>query len=305
MVANFAFVRICLAQDKEDRIPSSSIAVRINSHAITEEQVFSLLLQKYPKHRQIVQKLKSASPYAKNKERVLDFFAQNYPSHLEEVVQELVVQWIIRQEYKKEGIKIDMDMALEKAKQELAKTKEEVKDWAKYLQAQGITDKDYKKELLKKCRYTLALHALLRLFSLRETHIEARHIMVDSPEKTRAILERLKKGEEFTSLAYQKSLSITRNQGGKLPPIYKGDFPQSVEEVLFYLKPYNLSEVVKSPWGYHIFQVLEVHPGNPQITWEQVKEEITKSLTENRIASPDFHRWLRRMHQKYTIQKQF
>lgn len=89
--------------------------------------------------------------------------------------------------------------------------------------------------------------------------IEARHILVRSPEEAQMILTQLEEGADFVELARQFSLDqSTAPIGGDLGLIYPGDLLQpEVERVLFSM-PANsrYPEAVPSTLGYHILEVL-------------------------------------------------
>jgi parvulin-like peptidyl-prolyl isomerase len=88
--------------------------------------------------------------------------------------------------------------------------------------------------------------------------IRARQIVVDRPEEARHIMDELKKGANFAEIAKARSLSPDSAAGGDLGYFSKGEMPPQFEAVMFRMKPGRTSEVVKTPYGYHIFKVEEV-----------------------------------------------
>jgi parvulin-like peptidyl-prolyl isomerase len=91
-------------------------------------------------------------------------------------------------------------------------------------------------------------------------HVHARHILVETQEEAEAILEQLRGGADFDTLAQTYSLDVsTRDVGGDL-----GFFPRGLlltpelEDIAFALEPGQISDVVPSELlGFHIVQVLE------------------------------------------------
>jgi len=76
-------------------------------------------------------------------------------------------------------------------------------------------------------------------------------------EKTRGILERLKKGEAFAELAQEFSEDPgSASRGGDLGMMQRGDLVKEFEEVAFGLEPGEISEIVRSRFGLHIIQLI-------------------------------------------------
>ena len=87
--------------------------------------------------------------------------------------------------------------------------------------------------------------------------IKCSHILVAKQSESLAIAERLKKGEKFGRLA--KELSIDSGSGkkdGNLGYFTKGMMVKQFEEVAFKLQIGEISEPVKTEFGYHIIKRL-------------------------------------------------
>lgn len=77
-------------------------------------------------------------------------------------------------------------------------------------------------------------------------------------EKAHAILDSIKAGADFSELAKKYSEDPgSASAGGDLGFVKKGVFYPEFESVAFRLKEGELSEVVETPVGYHIIQLLE------------------------------------------------
>jgi len=77
-------------------------------------------------------------------------------------------------------------------------------------------------------------------------------------EKIRAIQQRIKAGEDFAELARQYSEDPgTAKRGGELGFVERGSFFQSFEEAAFRLEPNEVSEIVETPVGFHLIQMIE------------------------------------------------
>ncbi len=76
-------------------------------------------------------------------------------------------------------------------------------------------------------------------------------------EKAKAILDSLRAGGDFADFARRYSADATAANGGDLGWSKRGDFVPEFEEALFSLKQAQISDVVKTQFGYHIIQLLE------------------------------------------------
>ncbi|HXG07467.1 MAG TPA: peptidylprolyl isomerase [Nitrososphaera sp.] len=88
--------------------------------------------------------------------------------------------------------------------------------------------------------------------------IKCSHILVQKHSEAIAVLERLQKGESFANLA--KELSLDRGsakRGGDLGYFGRGVMVKPFEEAAFKLDRGQVSEPVKTEFGYHIIKRLD------------------------------------------------
>ena len=103
------------------------------------------------------------------------------------------------------------------------------------------------------------------------------NILLETEEEAQDILEQLKAGGDFSEIAKEKSTGPSAAQGGDLGYLTKGTIIPEIEEVVFALEVEELSEVVKSDYGFHILKITEKKPETVR-TLEEVKEEIIQTL---------------------------
>ncbi len=112
--------------------------------------------------------------------------------------------------------------------------------------------------------------------------VRARHILVDTEEEAKAVLDRLKKGEDFAKVAQEKSKDTTSAiKGGDLGFFERGAMVPEFDKTVFSMKVNDLSEPVKTQFGYHIIQLLEKKEAK-QPTLEEVSSKIEKQLKKEK-----------------------
>lgn len=103
------------------------------------------------------------------------------------------------------------------------------------------------------------------------------NILLESEEEAQDILEQLKAGGDFSEIAKEKSTGPSAAKGGDLGYLTKGTIIPEIEEVVFALEVEELSEVVKTDFGFHILKITEKKPETVK-TLEEVKEDIIQTL---------------------------
>ena len=119
-----------------------------------------------------------------------------------------------------------------------------------------------------------------------EQEVRARHILVPSEDEAKTILAELKKGTDFAELAKQKSKDPgAAAEGGDLGYFTKEQMVPEFAEVAFKLDKGQLSDPVKSQFGWHIIKV-EDKRKKPAPDFAQVKDQVETYV--QRKAQADF-----------------
>jgi hypothetical protein len=126
-------------------------------------------------------------------------------------------------------------------------------------------------------RGTLRVEKLAEVYGQGE-QVHARHILVATEEEAKQVLARLAAGEDFAAVAAEVSLDKASGQnGGDLGWFGRGQMVAPFEEAAFALEVNQLSQPIKTDYGYHIIQVLEkgmrADPQAFQTWFEQVKKQ--------------------------------
>jgi parvulin-like peptidyl-prolyl isomerase len=92
---------------------------------------------------------------------------------------------------------------------------------------------------------------------LRPQRVEASQILLETEDKAIEILERVKNvsEEDFRKIAEAESIGLEAVKGGKMGVFEMGQLPFEMEQVIFSLEEGEISPVVESSYGYHIFRV--------------------------------------------------
>jgi len=132
----------------------------------------------------------------------------------------------------------------------------------------------------------------------RPVEIRARQMLFKTRAKAQTVLELLNAGGSFALLAKQYSQSPDREQGGLLGYFSAGKLPAVFDAVLFKLPVKQVSRVIESPYGFHLFFV-ERKRGAGIRQYAVVKDEIIEKLLQQK-EEVAFHAWLDAL-QKETI----
>ncbi|HEV2981781.1 MAG TPA: peptidyl-prolyl cis-trans isomerase [Solirubrobacteraceae bacterium] len=85
-------------------------------------------------------------------------------------------------------------------------------------------------------------------------------------------------GKSFASVAKSASIDpVSKARGGLLPEVVKGQEEQALSNAIFAAKPNVLSGPVKTPFGYYVYEVKSVTPGNVQ-SLAQAKASVKSQL---------------------------
>jgi peptidyl-prolyl cis-trans isomerase C len=120
--------------------------------------------------------------------------------------------------------------------------------------------------------------------------VQIRQIVVAERPKAEALRAELAKGADFAELAKANSIGPEAGDGGLLPPYAKGELPEAFDRA-FELEPGQLSPVIESPYGFHLFRVESKLPAH-EAEFDEVREKISVELGER--ALDDLRReWVR------------
>jgi len=115
----------------------------------------------------------------------------------------------------------------------------------------------------------------------------------------KSIRQRLEQGEDFTELV--RAESDDKGNDGNLGTFGKGRMVPEFEQAAYALKPGELSEPVKTQFGWHLIQLHDRVA--PKVTpFEEIKGKVIEYLTE-RKKDKVFEAFLDRLKAEATIEE--
>ena len=118
-----------------------------------------------------------------------------------------------------------------------------------------------------------------------QEEVRARHILVEGEDEAKAVLEQLKGGADFATLAKEKSKDPGAAEGGDLGYFTKDQMVPEFADVAFKMYPGQLSNPVKTQFGWHVIKV-EDRRTKQAPEFDKVKDQIEAFLA--RKAQTDF-----------------
>jgi len=127
----------------------------------------------------------------------------------------------------------------------------------------------------------------------RHEQARLRQIMVSfKPEKGRSgrgaallriqtIQAKLKQGGNFAALALDHSEDNSRTSGGDLGYLHRDDMIPAFANAAFSLEPGQVSDIVETPLGYHLIQMVDRVPSS-QMAYRNARTKIERTLRRNK-----------------------
>lgn len=137
----------------------------------------------------------------------------------------------------------------------------------------------------------------------------ARHILIKTNElvsetearnRLLALKERLDNKADFTELARARSEDSSASRGGDLGWLSPGDTVPEFEQAMNALKPNEISPPVRSPFGWHLIEVLERR--NQDMTREGQRLNARQALRE-RKTDEAYQEWIRQLRDRAYVEQ--
>jgi len=229
----------------------------------------------------------------------------------EGVLDQLIGSELLYQESKKAGVRIDaktVDERLDQWKKRFPSDEE----YKKALEQMKLSDAQMKTDIEKALatekfvvekfvdKITVAEKEIKDYYDnhpdmfKQPEQVQASHILIklkpdaSEPEQAEAlkkmkeIQEKQKKGEDFAELAKANSQCPSSAKGGDLGFFGKGQMVPAFEEAAFGMKPGEVSDVVKTQFGYHLIKLTDKKPAST-VPFDEIKDRIGQYLKQDKV----------------------
>lgn len=134
----------------------------------------------------------------------------------------------------------------------------------------------------------------------QEEQVQASHILVEDKETAKEE-KKIKKGEDFAELASEYSTdTASASNGGNLDYFGKGVMDESFEKAAFSMKVDEISDPIKTDYGYHIIKVTGKKAAK-EATFENSKDDVKTALMNEKINA-NYSTWLSSLYEDYEIE---
>ncbi|WP_203364141.1 peptidylprolyl isomerase [Bacillus sp. REN10] len=218
------------------------------------------------------------------KDELYDAMKQNNKQQMEQTLQELVYDKVLSEKYSVSDKELDKE--LKKAKEQLGS------QYEMFLAQYGIDEKGFKKliksQLLREKAATedmkISDKELKAYYDKWEAPVEVSHILVEDEKKAKDIKAQLDKGAKFEKLAEEHSEDPgSAANGGSVGWIdnqTRQQFAPEFAAALPKLKVGQISEPVKTDFGYHIIKITDK---KEKKSFEDMKAQLTDELKSAKI----------------------
>ena len=145
-----------------------------------------------------------------------------------------------------------------------------------------------------------------------EAQVRASHILIkvedkatdaekaQARKKIKEIQEKLKQGEGFEKLAKENSQCPSGKNGGDLDFFGRGRMVEAFENAAFALKKGEISDIVETPFGYHLIKVTDTKDART-VDLKEAREKIAGYLKQQKTEK-DVNTYIEKLHSESKIE---
>ena len=211
-----------------------------------------------------------------------EFYEQMKTQAGKQVLNNMVMEKVLIKNYKVEDKEVD------KKYDEMKKQYGDQFDTL--LKQQGIKEETLKTGVRAQLAQEKAIEKTITDKELKDNYkpeIKASHILVKDEATAKKVKEELGQGKSFEELAKQYSEDTgSKEKGGDLGFFGPGKMVKEFEDAAYKLKKDEVSEPVKSQFGYHIIKVTDIK--EPEKSFEQSKADIKKEIVQKKAQDGAF-----------------
>lgn len=269
------------------------IVVIVNNEIITQREIDRVLMPIYEQYQALY--------YGDELVKKLDEARKN-------VIEQLIEDRLILSEAKKLNIEVD-ERGVEARLADVKKRFGSKEEFEHVLSGQGLTLKDLTTRYLEQMmirglidrkvgsKVTVSPVEINRYYDehmnefIQPEGITLRNILIRpkkdlAPEKAidlaKEILRRIQEGGDFALLAKEYSEGPNASGGGLMGYVKKGDLLPEIESVVFNLKEGELSGIIQTSLGYHIFKVEEKRE-RKVLSLSEVRADVEEAVFREKV----------------------
>jgi len=192
-----------------------------------------------------------------------------------ETRQEVVLQYVV-----------ELTLLAGAAREAGLENTDQYKRLSRYYELRALRDVFFQQEI----RDNITDEAAQQLYDERigsaqgEPEVRARHILVETEDEAKAVIQKLNDGADFAELAKEESTGPSASNGGDLGFFSKEQMVTPFAEAAFAMETGEISEPVKSRFGWHVIKVEEKRDREPP-KFADVKERLKSSLIRQQLQS--------------------
>jgi foldase protein PrsA len=210
-----------------------------------------------------------------------EFYNQMKTQAGKQVLNNMVMEKVLIKNYKVEDK--DVDKKFDEMKKQYGD------QFDTLLKQQGIKEETLKSGVRASLAQEKAIEKTITDKELKENYkpeIKASHILVKDEATAKKVKEELGQGKSFEDLAKQYSEDTgSKEKGGDLGYFTAGKMVKEFEDAAYKMKKDEVSEPVKSQFGYHIIKVTDIKEQKP---FDEVKGDIKKDLVQKKAQDAQF-----------------
>lgn len=146
--------------------------------------------------------------------------------------------------------------------------------------ADAAAEYESNKQSFTKPESARASHILLTVKPEAEATVKE-----EAKKKLTNLRARILQGEDFAALAKEHSSCPSAARGGDLGSFGRGRMVPAFDKAVFAMKVGQVSEIVESPFGYHLIKLVELQEGGLQPLDEDLKARIVTFLRSRRAGT--------------------
>jgi foldase protein PrsA len=228
-------------------------------------------------------------------------------------VDTLITKNIIDQEVKKEKVSVKQE-EIDEELQKLIESYGGQEAFDQQLASSGLTQELLEEDIKTNVQIEKLLESEIKITDeemktsfdenkdtfAQEEQVQASHILVEDEAKAKEVKSKLDAGEDFAELAKEYSTDTgSAESGGDLGLFGKGAMVAEFEDKAFSMKVDEISDPVKSEFGYHIIKVTDKKEAK-EANFEDSKDEIKDLLFDEKVGT-EYTTWLEEKKEEYKI----